>query len=196
MGFSAFVGHEDARLALVLNAIEPRCGGVLFAGEKGSGKSTLVRLFTLLLREGTAFITLPLNVTEDALVGTIDIEATMGTGKKVVQRGLLSRAHNGVLFIDDVNLLSPESVSASFWRSVAEDENIMEREGLSESHDADFMLIATMDPQEGILSPHLLDRFGMCVFWASVREKRDRILVLQRTPGEPVGSFRLTRSCG
>ncbi len=111
MGFSEFVGHKDARLALILNAIEPRCGGVLFAGEKGSGKSTLVRLFTKLLPERTAFVTLPLNVTEDALVGAVDIEATMITGKKVAQRGLLSRAHGGILFIDDVNLLSPESVS-------------------------------------------------------------------------------------
>ncbi len=179
MGFSVFVGHQDARLALILNAIDPRCGGVLFAGEKGSGKSTIVRLFTRLLPDGTAFITLPLNVTEDALVGTIDIEATMSTGRKVVQRGLLSRAHCGVLFIDDVNLLSPESVSLVLEVS-GRRENVMEREGLSARHHADFMLIATMDPEEGFISPHFLDRFGMCVLWESLREKSERILVVKR----------------
>lgn len=179
MSLSSFVGHDDARLALVLNAIEPRCGGVLFAGEKGCGKSTLARLFKNLLDKDTVFVTLPLNVTEDALVGTIDIEATMSTGMKVVQPGLLSRAHRGVLFIDDVNLLSPESVSLVLEVS-GRRVNVLEREGLSERHDADFMLIATMDPEEGFLSPHLLDRFGMCVFWESLREKGDRILVIKR----------------
>lgn len=180
MGFSDFVGHEDAALALILNAIESRCGGVLFAGDKGSGKTTLARLFRLLLPEGTAFVTLPLNVTEDALVGAVDIEATIRTGQKVVQKGLLSRAHGGILFIDDVNLLSPESVSLVLevnGRRV----NFVEREGFSERHDADFMLIATMDPQEAFLSPHFLDRFGMCVLWESLWDRIDRTLVVKRT---------------
>jgi magnesium chelatase subunit D len=178
MGFSDFVGHEDARLALILNAIEPRCGGVLFAGEKGSGKTVLARLFGKLLPEGTPFVTLPLNVTEEALVGAIDIEATVSTGKKVVQRGLLSKAHGGVLFIDDVNLLSMESVSLVLEVN-GRKANLIEREGLSERHDTDFMLIATMDPQEGFLSPHFLDRFGFCVVWESLRAKADRMLVVK-----------------
>ena len=190
MGFNDFVGHEDAQLALILNAIEPRCGGVLFAGENGSGKTTLVRLFRELLPERTAFVTLPLNVTEDALVGTIDIEATIKTGKNVVQRGLLSRAHGGVLFIDDVNLLSPES-SALVVEVSGRGENFMEREGFSERHDADFMLIGTMDPQEGYISPHFLDHFGMCVLWESLREKSDRILVVKKAVA---ASFDLVRS--
>ena len=133
MGFNDFVGHEDARLALILNAIEPRCGGVLFAGEKGSGKTTLARLFQRLLPEGTPFVTLPLNVTEDALLGTIDVEATIRTGKRVVQTGLFSRAHGGILFIDDVNLLATESVSLVLevnGRGV----NLLEREGISDRH--------------------------------------------------------------
>ncbi|MGO9571131.1 MAG: VWA domain-containing protein [Desulfomonilaceae bacterium] len=179
MGFSDFVGHEDARLALILSAIEPRCGGVLFAGEKGSGKTTLARLFQRLLPEGTPFVTLPLNVTEDALLGTVDIEATIRTGKTVVQKGLFSRAHGGILFIDDVNLLATESVSLVLevnGRRV----NLIEREGISHRTDSDFMLVATMDPQEGFLSPHFLDRFGMCVFWEGLREKTDRILVVTR----------------
>ncbi len=180
MGFSDFVGHEDARLALILNAIEPRCGGVLFAGEKGSGKTTLARLFQRLLPEGTPFVTLPLNVTEDALLGTIDVEATIRTGKRVVQTGLFSRAHGGILFIDDVNLLATESVSLVLevnGRGV----NLLEREGISDRIDSDFMLIATMDPQEGFLSAHFLDRFGMCASWEGLREKTERILVVKKT---------------
>lgn len=179
MGFSDFVNHQDARLALVLNAVEPRCGGVLFAGEKGSGKTTLARMFAGLLPNDTPFVTLPLNVTEDALVGTIDIEATIKTGTKTVQTGLLSRAHGGVLFIDDVNLLSSDA-AALVLETNGRKENIIEREGFSARHDADFMLVATMDPDEGVLSPHLLDRFGMCVFWEGLREKKDRILILKK----------------
>jgi len=190
MGFNDFVGHEDARLSLILNAIEPRCGGVLFAGENGSGKTTLVRMFRSLLPEGTAFVTLPLNVTEDALVGTIDIEATIKSGKNVVQRGLLSKAHGGVLFIDDVNLLSPESAALVVEVS-GRGENFMEREGFSERHDAEFMLIGTMDPKEGFISSHFLDHFGMCVLWESLREKSDRILVVKKAVAD---SFDLVRS--
>ena len=179
MGFSDFVGHDDARLALILNAIEPRCGGVLFAGEKGSGKTTLARLFQRLLPVGTPFVTLPLNVTEDALLGTVDLDATIRTGKRVVQTGLFSRAHGGILFIDDVNLLAVESVSLVLevnGRRV----NLLEREGISGQHNSEFMLVATMDPQEGFLSAHFLDRFGMCVFWEGLREKTERILVVKK----------------
>ncbi len=178
MGFSDFVGHKDARLALVLNAIEPRCGGVLFAGEKGSGKTTLARLFRRLLPEGTAFVTVPLNVTEEALLGTVDIEETINSGKKVVQRGLLSRADRGTLFIDDVNLLATESMSL-ILEVTGRGVNLMEREGISDRADANFLLIATMDPQEGFLSPHFLDRFGMCVLWEGLREKSERAQVVK-----------------
>jgi len=191
MGFIDFIGHEDARLALILNAIEPRCGGVLFAGEKGSGKTTLARLFQRLLPEETPFVTLPLNVTEDALLGTVDIEATIRTGRTSVQRGLLSKAHGGVLFIDDVNLLATESVSLVLevnGRRV----NLIEREGISHQTNSDFMLVATMNPQEGLLSPHFLDRFGMCVVWQGLRDKNDRILVVKRALANrfsPAGSL-------
>lgn len=179
MGFSDFVGHEYARLSLVLNAIEPRCGGVLFAGEKGSGKSTLVRQFAKVLPEETPFVLVPLNVTEEALLGTIDVEYTIRTGTKKVQKGLFSRAHRGILFIDDVNLLATEAVSLVLEVN-GRQQIILEREGLSATADASFMLVATMNPEEGHLSPHVLDRFGMCVFWESLREKSQRKLVIQR----------------
>ena len=111
MSCSAFIGHDDAKLALLLNAIDSRCGGVLFVGEKGCGKSTLARSLPSILPAGTPFIELPLNVTEDALLGTIAIEDTLKTGERVFQKGIFARAHSGVLFIDDVNLLSTEIVS-------------------------------------------------------------------------------------
>jgi len=107
------------------------------------------------------------------------VEATLRTAKRVVQPGLFSRAHGGVLFIDDVNLLATESVSLVLevnGRRV----NLLEREGISEQHDSEFMLVATMDPQEGFLSAHLLDRFGMCVCWEGLREKAGRILVVKK----------------
>lgn len=178
MVFSDFIGHDDAKLALILNAIEPRCGGVIFIGEKGTGKTTLVWLFKNILPEGTPFVTVPLNVTEDALLGTIDIEATVKRGIKAVQAGLMSRAHRGILLIDDVNLLSPESVSLILEVN-GRKEIIMEREGISAQYDADFIPIATMDPSEGTISPHLLDRFGMCVVWEGIKGKKERTSIVK-----------------
>lgn len=180
MGFADFIGHDDAKLALILNAIEPRCGGVIFIGEKGTGKTTLVRLFRNILPDGAPFVTVPLNVTEDALLGTIDIETTVKTGRKTVQAGLLSRAHSGILFMDDVNLLSPEAVSLILEVN-GRKENIIEREGISARHDADFIPVATMDPDEGTISSHLLDRFGMCVVWEGIRGKKERTLIMKKS---------------
>ncbi len=184
MRFSEFVGHPEAKLALILNAIEPHCGGVIFIGEKGTGKTTLIRLFRSILPDGTPFISVPLNVTEDALLGTIDIETTVQTGRKSMQAGLLSRAHRGVLFMDDVNLLSPEVVSLILEVS-GRKKNIMEREGLSESQEANFILVSTMNPEEGQISPHLLDRFGMCVVWEGIPGKKERMLIIKKSLTQP-----------
>jgi magnesium chelatase subunit D len=180
MGLAHFIGHNDARLALILNAIEPRCGGALFMGKKGTGKTTLARLFPILLPQGCPFITVPLNTTEDALIGAIDLEAAMKSGKKSFQAGLLSRAHGGVIFVDDINLLSNEAL-ALLLGVHSRGANIVQREGGSEIDNADFLLLATMNPEEGALSPHFLDRFGMCVLWEELADKHDRLLLLKHT---------------
>ncbi len=182
MSCSSFVGHDEAKRALILNAIDPRCGGVLFVGEKGCGKSTLARALRSLLPAGTPFVVLPLNVTEDALLGTVAIEETLRTGRRTFQKGIFSRAHGGVLFIDDVNLLSPEIVSLVL-EVHGRGENIIEREGLSIRHPASFILVATMYPGEGDLSLHLLDRFGMCAGFEQIDEAAARIAVIKSSCG-------------
>jgi magnesium chelatase subunit D len=183
VNFSDFVGHEEAKLSLILNVIDPRCGGVIFAGEKGSGKSTLARLVKNLLPPLTPFVELPLNVTEDALLGGIDIEETIRTGKRIFQPGILNRADQGVIYIDDVNLLPPEIV-ALVLESHGRGENIVEREGLTVRQGSRFMLMATMNPEEAVLSPHFLDRFGMCVFWESLKEGPQKIAVIKKAMPE------------
>ena len=183
MSCSAFIGHDDAKRALLLNAIDPRCGGVLFVGEKGCGKSTLARSLPSILPAGTPFIELPLNVTEDALLGTIAIEDTLKTGKRVFQKGIFVRANGGVLFIDDVNLLSTEIVSLVL-EVQGRGENIVEREGLSIRHPASFILVASMCPGEGELPPHLLDRFGLCVGFERLESSEQRISVMRFALGD------------
>ncbi len=178
MKCSLFVGHDDAKLALILNAIDSRCGGVLFFGEKGCGKSALARSLRSILPSRTPFVELPLNVTEEALLGTIAIEDTLKTGARVFQQGLFSRAHGGVLFIDDINLLSPEIVSL-ILEVHGREENIVEREGLRMRHPASFILVASLYPEEGDLSPHLLDRFGMCVGFERLNDTKERMAVIK-----------------
>ncbi|HSW63439.1 MAG TPA: VWA domain-containing protein [Dissulfurispiraceae bacterium] len=178
MSCSSFVGHDEAKRALVLNAVDPRCGGVLFVGEKGCGKSTLARALRSILPAATPFIELPLNVTEDALLGSTAIEETLRTGNRVFQHGILSRAHGGVLFIDDVNLLSSE-IASLVLEVQSRGENVVEREGMSLRHPASFILVATMYPGEGEVSAHLLDRFGMCAGFEHMDESASRIAIIK-----------------
>jgi magnesium chelatase subunit D len=177
MTFNDFVGHEDAKLALTLNAIDRNCGGALFVGEKGSGKSTLARLFKNLLPHGTPFMNLPLNATEDALLDGIDVEESLKKGGKVFQRGILRRAHGGIVYIDDINLLSPEILALVLkgqgWT------NIYEADKTDMKLLADFTLLASMNPEEGYLSSHLLDRFGMCVLWESLKDEKQKMAVMR-----------------
>jgi len=179
MLFSEFVGHEDAKLALILNAIDFRCGGVLFIGEKGSGKSTLSRLFKNLLPDGTPFIELPLNITEDRLIGGIDIEKTIKYGRRIFQKGLLCNADTGVIYVDDINLL-PLEMATLILEVQDKGEVLVEREGFTSRYPSRFILIASMNPEEGNISPHILDRFGMCVLWESLKDKQQRIEVIKK----------------
>jgi len=178
-----FVGHDDAKMALILNAVDPRCGGVLFAGEKGSGKSTLARLFRSLLPPASPFVTVPLNATEDAVLGGVDLEKSLKKGLAVSRSGLLERAYGGIVYIDDVNLLAPEIVALILKGQdgtavYGQDAGCANGPG---QRKMSFILLGSMNPDEGHLSPHVLDRFGMCVLWEGLKNSAGRLAVMKST---------------
>jgi magnesium chelatase subunit D len=209
--FSAVVGHDDLRLALLLNAVHPVIGGVLVRGEKGTAKSTVVRGLAALLPavavvEGCRFscdpaapdpacpdaphdlvaanrlarlVELPVGATEDRLVGSLDLERALTEGVRAYQPGLLSAAHRGVLYVDEVNLLHDHLVDL-LLDAAAMGRAHVEREGVSVSHAASFLLVGTMNPEEGELRPQLLDRFGLTVEVAAARDVDTRTEVIRR----------------
>jgi magnesium chelatase subunit D len=177
--FSAVVGHDEAKLALLLNAVDPRIGGVLLRGQKGSAKSTLARGLAALLPGAAPFVELPLGATEDRVVGTLDIEAALTAGRRRFQPGLLAQAHGGVLYVDEVNLLADHLVDV-LLDVAASGVNRVEREGVSESHPARFVLVGSMNPEEGELRPQLLDRFGLSVEMATSTDPADRADAVRR----------------
>ena len=158
--FTAIVRQDETKLALLLCAVNPRIGGVVLSGEKGTAKSTVVRGLAELL-PSQVMRTLALGATEDRLVGGLDLEATLTSGRPVLQPGLLSEVDGGVLYVDEVNLLDDHLVDlvidacAGTFR--------VEREGLTATLASRFVLVGTMNPEEGALRPQLLDRFGLCV---------------------------------
>ena len=165
--FSAVVGQDDLKLALVLAAVDPTIGGVLITGERGTAKSTAARGLAALLPKSAAgkaapFVELPLGATEDRVVGSIDIPRVLQDGSAELRSGLLARADGGVLYVDEVNLLPDHIVdllldaAASGWVTV-------ERDGISAGEPARFVLVGTMNPEEGELRPQFIDRFGLCV---------------------------------
>ena len=194
--FTAIVGQEKMKRALILNLINPALGGVLIKGEKGTAKSTAVRALTEVLpermeAEGCPFscdpddrscmcdecrskkeivavkrrmrvVDLPVSATEDRVVGTLDIEKALKTGEKHFEPGILADANRNILYIDEINLLDDHVVDV-ILDSAAMGVNTVEREGVSFSHPAKFVLVGTMNPEEGDLRPQLLDRFGLVV---------------------------------
>lgn len=158
--FTAIVGQEDMKLALILNAIDPSLGGVLLRGDKGSAKSTTARALAEILGE-VPFINLPLGVTEDRLLGGLDLEQTL-KGQPALKPGLLQQAHGGVLYVDEVNLLPDFAVDA-LLDVAASGTGYAEREGFSVTYPARFVLIGSMNLEEGELRPQLLDRFALSV---------------------------------
>jgi magnesium chelatase subunit D len=178
MRLSEFVGHEEARLGLLLNAVDPHCGGLLLVGGRGCGKSTLARLYPGIIPADIPFIELPLNATEDSLLGGVDLERTLASGSRSLQPGILSRAHGGTIFVDDINLLSPE-LTALLMEPRDRGVELIEREGISEQRECRFTILATMNPEEGYLSPHLADRFGLCAIMEDLTSSEDRLEVLR-----------------
>jgi magnesium chelatase subunit D len=176
--FPAIIGQEPLKTALILNAVNPRIGGVLIRGEKGTAKSTTVRALADLL-PGTPMVTLPLNATEDRVAGGIDFSLAVRTGARAMQQGLLARAHNGFLYVDEVNLLDDHIVDI-ILDPAASGTNRIEREGISFCHEAQFILVGTMNPEEGELRPQLLDRFGLCVEVSSIHDMEKRILLMEK----------------
>ncbi|MDR2614355.1 MAG: ATP-binding protein, partial [Candidatus Accumulibacter sp.] len=182
--FSAILAQEQMKLALLLNAVNPAIGGVVVRGEKGTAKSTAARGIRELLPPAAdggmpAFVDFPLGATEDMVIGSIDFEGAIRDGELRFQPGLLSRAHEGVLYIDEVNLLDDHLVD-SILDAAESGENVVEREGLSLTHPSRFILIGTMNPEEGELRPQLLDRFGLAVAIRGETDPAARVELLRR----------------
>jgi magnesium chelatase subunit D len=177
--FSAVVGHDEVKLALLLNAIDRRIGGVLLRGQKGSAKSTLARGLAALLPSGSRFVELPVSASEDRVVGSLDLQAALGEGTKRFHPGLLADADNGVLYVDEINLL-PDHLVDVLLDVAASGVNRVERESMSESHPSRFVLAGSMNPEEGELRPQLLDRFGFTVDIASSDAVAERVEAVRR----------------
>lgn len=217
--FTAIVGQERMKRALILNAVNPQIGGVLIRGEKGTAKSTAARALAALLPQievvtgcpyscspdnpagacdacqydienrdfGTStrrirIVDLPVSATEDRVVGTLDIEKAIQHGERHFDPGVLASANRGILYVDEVNLLDDHVVDL-LLDSAAMGVNVVEREGISFSHPAHFMLIGTMNPEEGDLRPQLLDRFALCVDVFGLKDPNYRMEVLERRIG-------------
>lgn len=205
--FAALVGQEQLKLALLLNAIDPSLGGVIVCGEKGTAKSTAARavvdlLPTIRVREncpyhtspedpsgeGTdaatfevpvPFVELPLGATEDRVVGTLDLQVALRDRQRAFHPGLLAAANRGILYVDEINLLADHLVDL-LLDAAASGVNVVQREGIEITHPARFMLIGTMNPEEGQLRPQLLDRFGLMVQVAAPRDPVLRVEVIRR----------------
>ena len=163
--FTALVGQQALQRALLLVAVDPGIGGVLIGGPRGTAKSTAARALAALLPQAP-FVTLPLAASLEQLVGTLSIEDALQSGAVRLSPGLVARAHQGVLYVDEVNLL-PDALVDALLDVAASGVNTVERDGISQRHAARFVLVGTMNPEEGELRPQLLDRFGLSVWLAN-----------------------------
>ena len=175
--FSAVYGMDDAKRAIECALVNPRIRTVLIRGGPGSAKTVLARAAGRL--SGRVLVNIPLNVTEEQLFGGMDIDATIREGRPVVQKGLLSRADGGILYVDDVNLLD-QRVLSSLLDCVLTGRVVLEREGVSAEYQCETIMIATMNPSDSDISSHLLDRFDLCAYSDFPEEGEGRTEVLRR----------------
>ena len=188
--FTAVVGQEQAKRALLIALVNPYAGGLLIGGRKGTAKTTLVRATQELLAP-RKIIDLPLNVTEDMLFGSIDIEYAVSKGERRFLPGILGRANDNVLYIDEANLLRQELLTAVLDANSA-GFNHVERDGISFTHEVNYTVIGTMNPEEGVLPGHVLDRFGMYVDVQGELETTSRVEIIKRALafGKNIAEFR------
>jgi magnesium chelatase subunit D len=158
--WSAVVGQEPLKLALLLCAIDPSLGGVLISGPRGVAKTTLARALSELVTG--RFVELPLGATEERVTGSLNLDRALADGRVEFAPGLLAAAHDGVLYVDEVNLL-PDGLVDLLLDAAATGQNVVERDGVSHQHPARFVLVGSMNPEEGELRPQLIDRFGLAV---------------------------------
>ena len=175
--FTALVGQHELQRALLMAAIDPGIGGVLISGPRGTAKSTAARALTDLLPHAP-FVTLPLAASLEQLVGTLNVEDVLRDGLVRLEPGLVARAHGGVLYVDEVNLL-PDALVDALLDVAASGVNTVERDGISQQHAARFVLVGTMNPEEGELRPQLLDRFGLMVALGNPRDAGLRQAILR-----------------
>jgi magnesium chelatase subunit D len=175
--FTAIVGQDDLRKALLLAAVDPSLGGVLVTGDKGSGKTTAVRGLAELIKGG--FVNLPVGATEDRVLGSVDLEHLINHRQLSIQQGLLAAAHKGILYIDEINLLN-DYIMDTLLDASSGGGYYLERDGLSAWQDSRFILVGTMNPEEGNLRPQLLDRFGLNVHVQTPSETTVRAEISRR----------------
>jgi magnesium chelatase subunit I len=176
MPYSLIVGQEQLKLALELAYITPRLGGVLISGQRGTGKSTAVRAFSMMVY-GDIPITLPINATEDRVVGGWDLDKLMQSDAKW-KDGLLVEAKGKLLYVDEVNLLDDHIVNI-ILDVTSTGKLEVQRDGQSIRDDVFFTLVGTMNPEEGGLRPQLLDRFGLMVNVSTATTKKERLAILK-----------------
>lgn len=201
--FAAIIGQEEMKLALQLNVIDPKIGGVMIMGDRGTGKSTTIRALADLLPDITIIkndpfntdpkglnkeyeteeikipmVELPLGATEDRVCGTINLKEILAGGNNTFEPGLLARANRGILYVDEINLLDDHLVDV-LLDSAASGWNTVEREGISIKHPAKFILVGSGNPEEGELRPQLLDRFGMHAEIRTIREPKLRVQIVE-----------------
>ena len=178
--FTAILHQEDLKLCLLLNLIDPSIGGVLATGDKGTAKTTMVRGLSQLMGTDFPFVNLPIGATEDRVLGSINLEALINQKTTIVDKGLLAQAHQGFLYIDEVNLLNDYLMDVLLDAS-ATGGYYLEREGVSQWMDSRFCLVGTMNPEEGALRPQLLDRFGLSVTIQTPKDVKTRTkIAMQR----------------